>query len=152
MWKADQQPADASLRPVRVDTAELPVPDLDLPQGVTALGRTLVVKGELRSDEHLIIEGRFEGRLSIPEHGLAIGAHASVSAEILARTVTILGSAAGTFTASECIALRPTATVEGLIIAPRVAIDEGALFNGRIDPKRTDAAVAVARHRLRKEG
>ena len=50
-----------------------PNPYSDLPEGMTLLGRTITIKGELTAAEHLIIDGHFEGQLAIPDHGLAIG-------------------------------------------------------------------------------
>ena len=47
--------------PVTADDEELlPLPELNLPQGMTSLGRTLVIKGEITAAENLIIEGRVE--------------------------------------------------------------------------------------------
>ena len=86
----------------------LPLPNLNIPQGVTSLGRTLVIKGELTAEENLIIEGTVEGNISVPEHAVAVGRTARVSADIMANTVTILGEASGRFTASEKIELRQT--------------------------------------------
>ena len=129
----------------------LPLPNLNIPQGVTSLGRTLVIKGELTAEENLIIEGTVEGNISVPEHAVAVGRTARVSADIMANTVTILGEASGRFTASEKIELRQTARVVGGIIATKIEIIEGAIFEGSIDPSKTETAVAVGKHRF-KEG
>ena len=40
----------------------VPLPDLDVPEGVTSIGRTIVIKGDVQADEHLIVEGQVEGR------------------------------------------------------------------------------------------
>ena len=129
----------------------VPLPEMDVPEGVTSLGRTIVVKGELSAAEHLIIEGRFEGQLAVPDHGLAVGQGAAVRAEILARTITVLGQANGNLTAAEKVEIRSGGSVEGRIVASKVAIEEGAYFKGSVDPKRTDAAMAVGRHRLKQK-
>ncbi len=129
----------------------LPLPNLNIPQGVTSLGRTLVITGEVTAEENLIIEGTVEGKILVPEHAVAIGRTARVSADIMARTVTILGEASGRFTASEKIELRQTARVAGEIIATKVEMIEGAIFEGSADPSKTETAVAVSKHRF-KEG
>ena len=129
----------------------LPLPNLNIPQGVTSLGRTLVIKGELTAEENLIIEGTVEGNISVPEHAVAVGRTARVSADIMANTVTILGEASGRFTASEKIELRQTARVVGSIVATKIEMIEGAIFEGSIDPSKTETAVAVGKHRF-KEG
>jgi cytoskeletal protein CcmA (bactofilin family) len=147
---ATDQPAAVAF-PFTDNDDLLPLPTLNVPQGVTSLGRTLVIKGELTADEHLIIEGTVEGKVSAPGHAVAVGHNADVSADIMAKTVTILGKASGRFTAAEKIELRQTARVVGVIISTRVEIIEGAVFQGSIDPSKTEAAVAVGKHRF-KEG
>ena len=127
----------------------IPVPDLDVPEGVTSVGRTLVVRGEIRSDEHLIIEGRVEGRILAPEHGVAIGRHGTVSSEVMARTITVLGTVNGKLTATERIELMPSGKVEGRLVTPTLIIDEGAFFKGTVDPALADTVLAVSRHRLK---
>ena len=119
-------------------------------EDVTRFGRTVSIKGEVTASEHLIIEGRVDGTLTVLEHGVAISHDATVTADIVARTVTVLGHATGTFTASELVEIRPSGSVEGRIASPAVAIDEGAYFKGSVDPRRAEAALAVGRHRLQR--
>ena len=147
MATKDARAADSSK--ARSDDDLLPLPDINLPEGVTSLGRTLVIKGELTAEENLIIEGTVEGHVAVPDHGVAVGQHATVSADIMAKTVTILGRANGVLTASDKVELRASASVTGRIIATKVAIIEGAFFDGSIDPTRTEAAIAVGKHRLK---
>ena len=127
----------------------IPVPDLDVPQGITGIGRTLVVKGEIRAAEHLIIEGRVEGRITVPDHGVAIGQHGTVGADVLARMITVRGRTTGNLTAVDTVEILPTGHVEGRIVARQIAINEGAYFKGIVDPKLADAAIAVGRHRFK---
>ena len=127
------------------------VPDIDVPQGVTLIGPTLVVKGELTAAEHLIIEGQFEGQLVIPDHGLAVGKRGKVNGGVIARTITVLGQTKGTLTAADKVELRSSATVEGCLVAETVVIEEGAYFKGTVIQKRTEAAIAVGRHRLKQQ-
>ena len=147
MWKQDllQGPDEQS---ALVDDL-ISVPNLDAPPGITAIGRTLVVKGEIRAAEHLIIEGRVEGQITVPDHGVAIGRHGFVGAEVLARTITVRGKTTGNLTAVDTVEILPTGHVEGRIVARRIAINEGAYFKGIVDPKLAEAAIAVGRHRFK---
>ncbi len=63
---------------------------LDIPEGLSYLGRATTVKGELSANKHVIINGSFEGQIVAPDHGIAIGAHANVKADVFANTVTVL--------------------------------------------------------------
>ena len=117
-------------------------------EDVTCFSRAVSIRGEVTASEHLIIEGRFDGKLTVLEHGVAISRDATVTADVVARTVTVLGRATGTFTASDLVEIRPGGSVEGRIASPSVAIDQGARFKGFVDPTRTEAIFAVSRHRL----
>lgn len=148
---ANNRPASIPFPVTDDDEDLLPLPELNLPQGVTSLGRTLVIKGEVTAEENLIIEGKVEGNISVPDHAVAVGRTAHISANIMAKTVTILGEASGRLTASEKIELRQTARVVGELISTKIEIIEGAIFKGSIDPSKTETAVAVGKHRF-KEG
>ena len=124
-------------------------PELDAPDGITAIGRTIIVKGDFCAAEHLIIEGRVEGHVSVPDHGVAVGQQGTVDADIFARTITVRGSVTGNLTATERVEILATGRVDGRLVAPTIAIDEGAYFKGSVDPKKIDAAIAVGRHRLK---
>jgi len=126
----------------------LPASNLD-PNEITSIGRTIIIKGEIRADEHLIIEGKVEGHISVPNHGLAVGQQAVIEDEAIAKTITIGGTAKGKLTAVETVEILDTGHVEGRIVAKRIAIDEGAYFNGVVDPKSADTVIAVHRYRLK---
>ena len=102
------------------------------PEGITSLGQNLVIKGELSAAEHIIIDGSFEGKIHVPNHGLAVGRPAQVKADVFAGSVNVLGSVTGNLTASELIEVRDTATVKGCLATSRLIIVEGAQFNGTV--------------------
>ena len=153
MWTRDKRPLLQRDRQRKHDPAQTTaeVSALDFPEGVSSLGRTLTIKGELSASEHIIIDGRFEGRIVLPDHGLAIGMHANVKADVLAKSVTVLGVLTGNLTVGERTDICDTAMVEGEIVSARIALAEGAQFNGTVDTKRAATAVAVARHRVKQE-
>lgn len=109
------------------------------------------MRGDVQSSEHLIIEGRVEGRVMVPDHGLAIGKYGHVSSEIVARTVTVLGTVTGRLTATERVELLPSGRVEGRIVTASLIIDEGAYFKGVVDPTLRDTVLAVSRHRFKQD-
>ena len=153
MWTRDKRPLPLRDRhPGQSPPQNTPeARALDFPEGVTSLGWTLTVKGELSASEHIIIDGCFEGQIVVPEHGLAIGMHGKVKANVLAKTVTILGAMTGNLTVSDRTEICDTAIVEGHIVSPRIAMAEGAQLKGTIDTKRSAASVAVARHRVKQK-
>ena len=100
---------------------------------VARIGKSVVIKGNLMSAEDLTIDGRVEGTIELRDHGVTIGAHADVQANICAKTVTVQGTVTGTITASDTVNVAETGTIEGDIIAPRLAMAEGAVVRGRVD-------------------
>jgi cytoskeletal protein CcmA (bactofilin family) len=115
----------------------------------TKLTNGIFVSADLHASEDLAIDGRFAGRISLPDHHLLIGSTASVEAKIVARSVTVFGRVAGTITASERVEVLPSASVEGHLTTPSIVLADGARFTGTIDPQATDAAMRVARYRER---
>ena len=146
MWRRDKRPLPSRDR-LQEHSSLQRTPEaraLDFPDGVTSLGPSLVVKGELTAKEHIIIEGQFEGQIVVPEHGLAIGMHANVKADVVAKTVTILGVVTGSLRAGDRVEISDTATVEGHIASTHVTMADGARFKGTVNTQRAPAVVAVA--------
>ncbi len=97
------------------------------------LGESMVVKGHLSASEDLTIEGRVEGTITVRGHTLTIGHHGQIEAQILARVATIRGTVHGDVTATEKVEILATGSLDGDVVAPRIAIAEGACFRGKMD-------------------
>ena len=113
-------------------------------------GRTLAIKGELRSSTDLTIDGRVEGAIVCEGCGVVIAASANITADILARDVIVLGQVTGQIIATEVVQVREGARLDGRVISRRFILADGAVFNGRVEPQHLDAALSVARFRQRK--
>lgn len=111
---------------------------------MTRLGRSLVVTGELTSDEDIAIDGQVHGRLSVREATLTIGEHAHVEADIRGARIEVHGKVTGSISATERIQLHASAEVDGSLSANQVVIADGARFDGRIDMDQRTIAVKVA--------
>jgi cytoskeletal protein CcmA (bactofilin family) len=97
------------------------------------VGKLVVFKGDLSSSEDMTIDGRVEGTITLSEHGLTIGPHAEIRADILAKTVTVRGTVIGMITASENVVVSETGSVDGDIVSPKLALADGAVLRGRVD-------------------
>ncbi len=111
---------------------------------VVNIGKSVVIKGELNGSEDLTVEGHVEGRIELKDHVLTIGPHGKIKAEIFAKSVIVLGEVAGNIMASEKVDIRDNGSVDGDIIAPRVAIAEGAHFRGSVDMQRKSETKSAA--------
>ena len=107
------------------------------------LGHSVVIKGDLTGQEDLTIEGRVEGTIESKQHSVVIGQQAAIKAQIFAKDVVVLGKVVGDITASTKIEIRPQGKVEGDLVAPAVAIAEGATFRGSIDMSHQSAESAA---------
>jgi len=149
MWKRDEavkptsgQPAmpgvAASTQPASVPAAVQP-DARRIERDMVNIGKSVVIKGELNGSEDLTVEGHVEGRIELKDHVLTIGPNGKIKAQVFAKSVIVLGEVNGNVTASEKVDIRDGGSVDGDIIAPRVAIAEGAHFRGSVDMQRKGA-------------
>lgn len=111
------------------------------------IGRTIVISGEVKGSEDLILDGRVEGIVNLAESRLTIGPNADIAADLTARDVLIQGKVQGNIVASGRVELRAGCNLQGDIRALRLAIEDNALFRGKVDltqgvSKTTEAANA----------
>ena len=106
---------------------------------IVNIGKSVVIKGELNGSEDLTIEGHVEGTIQLRDHVLTIGPNGRIKAQVFAKSVIVLGEVTGNVTASDKVDIRDNGSVDGDIIAPRVAIAEGAHFRGSVDMQRKAA-------------
>jgi cytoskeletal protein CcmA (bactofilin family) len=97
------------------------------------IGKSVVICGEVKGSEDLIVDGRVEGTISLSESRLTVGPNAHVTADLSARDVLILGHVQGNVVASGRVELRAGCTVEGDIRALRLAVEDNAVFRGKVD-------------------
>lgn len=93
----------------------------------------IVVKGDVVSNEDLVIDGQIHGSIELGDHSLTIGQGATVVADLAAKTVTISGTLKGNVTGSGRVELRSTAKVEGDISSPTLVMEDGANLSGKVD-------------------
>jgi cytoskeletal protein CcmA (bactofilin family) len=101
--------------------------------GAMCIGKSIRIRGELTGSEDLTIDGTVEGKIVLKDHDLKVGTNASVSAEIHARSVTVLGRVVGNIKAGDKVEVAAGGTLQGEVHAPRIILADGALFQGGID-------------------
>ena len=101
--------------------------------GSARIGKSVTIRGEVKGSEDLVVDGQLEGTISLSESRLTIGPNASVSADLTARDVLILGHVKGNVVATGRVELRAGCKVEGDIRALRLAIEDNAMFRGKVD-------------------
>src|SRR5260221_11788444 len=152
MWKRDEavrpggpQASTSSNAPTMVG---VPIPRQEtshpLEKDIVNIGKSVVIKGELNGSEDLTIEGHVEGTIQLRDHVLTIGPNGRIKAQVFAKAVVVLGEMTGNVTASDKVDIRDNGSVDGDIVAPRVAIAEGAHFRGTVDMQRKGGATPQA--------
>ena len=100
MWNVQPAP-ETSEQTQRQSQLAKPAPVTDDKRTVAWIGKSVVFKGELTSAEDMRIEGRVDGTINVRNHDLIVGPHAVIRAEIVAKTIMVLGTVVGTMTATD---------------------------------------------------
>lgn len=98
-----------------------------------AIGASIKIRGDVTGDENLIIQGEVEGTINVVGHNVTISKTGKVKANINAKQIIVEGVLSGDMAGEEKVIIRQTGNVHGNIIAPRVTLEDGALFKGSIE-------------------
>ncbi len=105
-----------------------------VPEGITTIGRSIVIEGEVKGSEDLVIDGEVNGSIELTPHVLTVGPTGRVTAaQLSAKSVVVLGKVNGRIQASELVRIGEAGSVEGEIAASRLVVAVGAHLLGRVD-------------------
>lgn len=107
----------------------------------TILGAGATLRGDLRSQGNVRLDGTFEGTLEI-DGNVLVGETAKITADIHAKNVSIAGAVRGDVSGKKVQLLR-TARVWGDITAAAISTEEGAFIDGKITMVTHEAAQAI---------
>jgi len=151
MWNRNKKEEDLPQRPTFAPTPAEPakeaIPMATYPnktaefgstRGAAVLGRSLLITGRVTGKEDLVIDGRIEGDIELPENRLTVGASGHVQGGIRAREIIILGTVQGNLEASERVEIKKNARVIGDLKAQRPIIEDEAYFKGNVETIRVD--------------
>lgn len=97
------------------------------------IGKSVIIRGEVKGSEDLFIDGRVEGTISLTESRLTVGPNAILAADLTARDVLVQGQVQGNIVATGRVELRAGCQVNGDVRALRLAIEDNAVFRGKVD-------------------
>jgi cytoskeletal protein CcmA (bactofilin family) len=107
---------------------------------VAMIGRGISISGDVTADSNLRVEGVIEGRSVQSSHDVEIAESGRVIAGITAKVIKIAGEVTGDISGSEKVMIARSGRVQGNVVAPRVQLEDGALFRGSIDMNPAPAA------------
>jgi len=118
--------------PAPAPNAFNPAKNVTAPIDQATIGRTLVIKGEISGSEALYIDGRVEGKITMPESRVTIGRNGKVDASIAAKEVVVMGKVNGNIECSDRVDIRSEGAVNGDISTVRISVEDGAALKGGI--------------------
>ncbi len=103
------------------------------------IGRSLIIKGEVRGDESIYIDGRIEGSIHFAEHRVTVGRNGSVAANITAREVVVMGTVKGNIQCLDRVEIRAEGSLTGDVVTQRISVEDGAMLKGSVQIRTVEA-------------
>ena len=127
-----QYASETESAPVRSTVTDSESMARDIKEGRLSgyVGNGTVLTGETSFQAMLRIDGHLTGRISSENGTLIVGSTGRVDANVAVAQAIISGTVNGDIVATEKLELTRTARVIGNVQAPRLVIDDGAIFEG----------------------
>jgi cytoskeletal protein CcmA (bactofilin family) len=110
-----------------------PAPRAEARVESTTIGEQISIEGNIRGDEHLVIEGSMKGNVEMAKHNFTVGSKGRVEGEINAQNVKISGQMIGNIKTQGKVEITKEADFMGDIRAKRISVEDGAYFKGSIE-------------------
>ena len=112
-------------------------------RGISRISSGIRIKGEISGNDDLYIDGQAEGQFHFLQAKVTVGPNGKVKANIEAREIVVEGIVTGDLKASANVQLGGSSRVQGSLITPRIAIDDGARLRGKVEMTRAGDARQV---------
>ena len=127
------QPAQNQPKTSTPTTSYTPVKTVAPPTEQTTIGRSLVIKGEITASEPIYIDGKIEGSLQVSDQRVTVGRYGSVTANISAKEVVIMGSVKGNIQCNDRLDIRSEGSLMGDVVSQRISVEDGAVLKGNVE-------------------
>ena len=135
------QPVSApTVAPVEQAPSPMSIATAPAPNGTTTIAAGLRISGEISGSSDLYIDGETQGKVRLPNARVTVGPNGRVQADIEAREIIIEGTVQGNLKAGERLHLGAGSRVQGSVLAPRFAIEDGARLKGKVEMVRMVAS------------
>ena len=109
-----------------------PQPPVDYPEKASRLGPQIFLKGDLSGDDHLIVEGKVQGKIDLQGKTIIIEKTARLEAHISGHNIFVSGEVIGNVSASGKVVILSTGRITGDISASKISVADGSQFKGKI--------------------
>jgi cytoskeletal protein CcmA (bactofilin family) len=99
----------------------------------TVIGEKISIEGDIRGEEHLVIEGSMKGNVEMEKNNFTIGSMGRVEGEINAQNVKVSGQMIGNIKTHGKVEITKEADFMGDIKAKSISVEDGAYFKGSIE-------------------
>ena len=114
----------------------------------TVIGEKISIEGNIRGEQHLVIEGSLKGNVEMEKNNFTIGSKGRVEGEIKAQNVKVSGQMIGNIKTQDRVKITKDADFVGDIRAKNISVEDGAYFKGSIEldkePHRKTASVGTS--------
>ena len=98
----------------------------------TIIGATIVIDGEISSDEDLVVHGTIKGRV-VSQKDLYVEQSGAIEADVETKNIEIGGQVTGHIAARQKVEILTGGRAHGDVRAQRILIADGAVFKGNVD-------------------
>lgn len=117
---------------------------------MAVIGPGIHINGDISGDENLLVEGKVEGKIRLGQNHVEVGQSGTVKADITAKVIKIAGEVRGDLNGTEKVVISRSGNVHGNIVAPRMTLEDGAIFKGSIDMDPGEPAKAAVAKPVKK--
>jgi cytoskeletal protein CcmA (bactofilin family) len=110
-----------------------PIPRSETTSEETVIGEKISIEGNIRGEEHLVIEGSLKGNVEMEKNSFTIGSKGRVEGEIKAQNVKVSGQMIGNIKTQGRVEITKEADFMGDIRAKNISVEDGAYFKGSIE-------------------
>lgn len=127
MWKKTENEPPVAVTPQAPGRRPAPTTE------VSAIGSSILIKGDLTGEEDLTIHGRLEGEVRLEKNNVTVGQSGHIKADIYGRSIRVEGAVEGNLYGRQEVVIRASGRVQGNIVSPSVTLENGSKFKGAID-------------------
>ena len=91
-----------------------------------------VIVGQVQSEGNIRIDGKLDGSLK-SKGKLVVGASGIITGDVSCSNANVEGKIDGKLEVADMLVLKQTAVIEGDIYTKKLVVEEGAVFNGKIN-------------------
>ena len=99
----------------------------------TSISHSTSIVGNIKAEEHLIINGTVKGNIEINNYTLFIGPSGKLDGEVHAQNVRVRGQMRGEINAKGTVEITKEADFSGIIRSKDISVEKGAFFDASVE-------------------